>query len=127
MLYLYYTFFVIQQGQGVGVQTGVKREMVFPLDSVEAVTPVLYKRRRLTKQDVAPVDAWRLMMALRSGLLGETCWALDVLNILLFDDNAITYFGLVHLPGLLDTLLEHFRRSLNDMLEPPEDVQPRQW
>ncbi|XP_039288877.1 trithorax group protein osa-like isoform X12 [Nilaparvata lugens] len=113
------------KGQGVGVQAGTKREMVFPPESVEATTPVLYKRRRLTKGDVAPVDAWRLMMALRSGLLAETCWALDVLNILLFDDNAVAYFGLSHLPGLLDILLEHFRRALADMLEPNStDEQP---
>jgi len=100
---------------------GVKREMVFPLDSVEAVTPILYKRRRLTKTDIAPIDAWRMMMALRSGLLSETTWALDVLNILLFDDASIAYFGLGHLPGLLDVLLEHFKHALKEMLEKPSD------
>lgn len=67
-----------------------KREMTFPPDSVEAVTPLLYKRRKLTRADVAPVEAWRIMMALRSGLLAESCWALDVLNILLFDDSCVS-------------------------------------
>lgn len=116
-------------GGGTGVQSaGVKRELVFPLESVEAVTPVLYKRRRLGRADVAPVEAWRLMMALRSGLLAETTWALDVLNILLFDDTSIAYFGLAHMPGLLDVLLEHFRRALSDMLEPnPVDTETRKW
>nr|CAD7452330.1 unnamed protein product [Timema tahoe] len=94
-----------------------KREIVFPPDSVEATTPVLYKRKRMTRGDVAPVEAWRLMMSLRSGLLAESCWALDVLNILLFDDSTVTYFGLAHLPGLLDVLLEHFRRSLADIFD----------
>ncbi|XP_063239673.1 trithorax group protein osa-like isoform X3 [Bacillus rossius redtenbacheri] len=96
-----------------------KREIVFPPDSVEATAPVLYKRKRMARTDVAPVDAWRLMMSLRSGLLAETSWALDVLNVLLFDDSTVAYFGLAHLPGLLDVLLEHFRRSLADMLDRP--------
>ncbi|KAJ8865569.1 hypothetical protein PR048_033089 [Dryococelus australis] len=94
-----------------------KREIVFPPDSVEAVTPVLYKRKRMARGDVAPVEAWRLMMSLRSGLLAESCWALDILNILLFDDSTVAYFGLAHMPGLLDVLLEHFRRSLADMFD----------
>lgn len=87
----------------------------------------MYKRKRLTKNDVAPVDAWKLMMSLRSGLLTETCWALDVLNILLFDDTGVQYFGLAHLPGLLDILLEHFDRSLNDMLENSVEQSDRKW
>lgn len=91
--------------------------MTFPVDSVEAVSPLLYKRRKIVRTDVAPVEAWRIMMALRSGLLAESCWALDVLNILLFDDTSIHYFGLTHLPGLLDILLEHFSRSLSDMFD----------
>lgn len=105
----------------------VRREMVFPSDSVEAVTPLLYKRKRLTKNDVAPVDAWKLMMSLRSGLLMETCWALDVLNILLYDETGVQYFGLAHLPGLLDILLEHFNRSLDDMLESSYENSNRKW
>lgn len=51
-------------------------------------------------------------MSLKSGLLGETTWALDVLNVLLYDDSSVTYFSLSYLPGLLDLLLEHLRRSL---------------
>jgi AT-rich interactive domain-containing protein 1 len=109
-----------------GSQGGVKRELVFPVDSVEATTPVLYKRRRLGKGDVAPIEAWRIMMALKSGLLAETVWALDVLNILLFDDSTIAYFGLLHLPGLMEILLEHMKRSLGDMLE-PQPGHPSQW
>lgn len=74
----------------ISQQSAPKREMIFPPDSVEAVTPLLYKRRKLTRSDVAPVEAWRIMMALRSGLLAESCWALDVLNILLFDDSCVS-------------------------------------
>ena len=61
---------------------------------------------------VGPVDAWRLMMALKSGLVGESSWALDVLSILLRDESAVLWFGLQQLPGLVDVLLEHFRRCL---------------
>lgn len=121
----------VLQGQPAGgMQTapGMKREMVFPVDSVESVTPVLHKRRRMTKTDVAPVDAWRLLMALRSGLLAESSWALDVLNILLFDDASIAYFGLAHLPGLLDVLLEHFKQALGEMLDKQSDIyRTRHW
>jgi len=91
--------------------------MSFPPDSVEATLPVLYKRKRLTRADVYPVEAWRLMMSLRSGLLAESCWALDTLNILLFDDMSVVYFGLQHMPGLLDILLEHFRKALDTMFD----------
>ncbi|XP_058809957.1 trithorax group protein osa isoform X2 [Phymastichus coffea] len=101
----------------INQQSITKREMTFPVESIEAVSPLLYKRRKISRTDVAPVEAWRIMMALRSGLLAESCWALDVLNILLFDDTSIHYFGLTHLPGLLDILLEHFSRSLSDMFD----------
>ncbi|KAL0868394.1 hypothetical protein ABMA27_007907 [Loxostege sticticalis] len=108
------------QSTPAGMPPGqIKRELTFPAECVEATVPTGEKRRRLTKADVAPVDAWRIMMALKSGLLAETCWALDILNILLFDDNCIGYFGLQHMPGLLDLLLEHFHRSLSEVFDAP--------
>jgi len=55
------------------------------------------------------------MMALKSGLVGESTWALDVLSILLRDESAVLWFGLQQLPGLVDVLLEHFRRCLIDI------------
>lgn len=99
-----------------------KRDLIFPTDTVEATQPMLYRRKRLTKHDVGPVDPWRLFMSLRSGLLGESTWALDVLNALLFDDSTVAYFGLIHLPGLLTLLLEHFQKSLADMFETKKTV-----
>uniref|UniRef100_W4VR84 Putative swi-snf chromatin-remodeling complex protein n=1 Tax=Corethrella appendiculata TaxID=1370023 RepID=W4VR84_9DIPT len=100
-------------------QSGVppKRDIVFPSDSVESTTPVLYRRKRIAKLDVGQTDPWRMFMALSSGLLVESTWALDVLNILLFDDTSVTYFGLSHLPGLLNLLLDHFQKSLADMFD----------
>jgi len=52
------------------------------------------------------------MMALKSGLAGESTWALDILSILLRDESAVLWFGLQQMPGLVDVLLEHFRRCL---------------
>ena len=39
-------------------------------------------------------EAWRVMMSLKSGLLAESTWALDTINILLYDDNSIMTFSL---------------------------------
>jgi AT-rich interactive domain-containing protein 1 len=97
--------------------------MSFPPGSIEATPPLLLKRRKYTKVDVQPVDGWRLVMSLRSGLLMESSWALDVINILLYDDHSFTYFGLGNMPGLLEALLEHWRASLIDMFEITEDLE----
>ncbi|KAF5285273.1 hypothetical protein FQR65_LT13287 [Abscondita terminalis] len=94
-----------------------KREVTFPPDSVEATLPVLYRRKRMCRADFGPVDAWKIIMTLKSGLLTESCYALDVLNVLLFDDSSVAYFGLSQWPGLLELLLEHFRKSLADMFD----------
>lgn len=55
-------------------------------------------------------------MSLKSGLLSEATWALDTLNILLYDDNTVLYFMLSQLPGLLDNLIDHFRRYLTFLI-----------
>jgi AT-rich interactive domain-containing protein 1 len=95
----------------------IKREMVFPPGSIESVQPNLTKRKRLTSRDLHQIEAWRLMMALKSGLLAESTWALDVLSILVHDDNTYLYFGLQHLPGLLEILLEYYKRHLSEMFD----------
>lgn len=51
-------------------------------------------------------------MSLKSGLLAESTWAIDALNILLYDDSTIAYFHLKHFPGLINILLEHFLKCL---------------
>lgn len=53
----------------------------------------------------------------RCGLAAEVTWALDILNILLFDDQTVVYFGLHHMPGLLEALIEHLRRGLINMFD----------
>merc|ERR1712083_1138394 len=54
----------------------------------------------------------------------EVTRAIDVLNILLYDDNAFPYFGLQHMPGLLDVLLDHLRRGLLEMFNVGQDLEP---
>lgn len=51
-------------------------------------------------------------MSLKSGLLAESTWAIDALNILLYDDSTVAYFNLKHFPGLVSCLLEHFLKCL---------------
>ena len=97
--------------------------MSFPPGSIESTPSLMLKRRKYTKVDVQPVDGWRLVMALRSGLLMESSWALDAINILLYDDHSFTYFGLGNMPGLLEALLEHWRASLISMFDITEDLE----
>lgn len=48
-------------------------------------------------------------MALRSGLVTETIWAINVINILLYDDSApLQSFNLNNIPELLNLIVEHF-------------------
>ncbi|XP_023186371.1 AT-rich interactive domain-containing protein 1A-like isoform X1 [Xiphophorus maculatus] len=90
----------------------IRRDMPFPQGSVEGTLPVLKPRRRLTMKDIGTPEAWRVMMSLKSGLLAESTWALDTINILLYDDNSISTFDLNTLPGLLELVVEYFRRCL---------------
>ncbi|XP_060773972.1 AT-rich interactive domain-containing protein 1B isoform X3 [Neoarius graeffei] len=90
----------------------IHREISFPLDSVEATQPRLKPRRRLTSKDIGTPEAWRVMMSLKSGLLAESTWALDTINILLYDDNTVSSFTLSQLPGFLELIVEYFRRCL---------------
>lgn len=52
-------------------------------------------------------------MSLKSGLLTESTWVVNVLNILLCDNTMVAYFYLGHHPNLLrmlDRLLDHFQK-----------------
>ncbi|KAK0134045.1 AT-rich interactive domain-containing protein 1B [Merluccius polli] len=90
----------------------VQREFSFPPGAVEATQPRLKPRRRLTPKDTGTPEAWRVMMSLKSGLLAEGTWALDTLNILLYDDSTVGSFNLSQLPGLLELVVELYRRCL---------------
>jgi AT-rich interactive domain-containing protein 1 len=100
-----------------------KKEITFPPDSVEAVQIVENKKRKITSRDLGPLDPWKLFMSLKSGLLAESTWALDALNILLYDDNTISYFHLKHFPGLLNILLEHYLKCLKMIFDDSKSSQ----
>ena len=44
--------------------------------------------------------------------LTETAWALNTLTTLFSDDATTGFFRLGHLPGVLDAIVEQFRRNL---------------
>ncbi|XP_039214211.1 AT-rich interactive domain-containing protein 1B isoform X5 [Crotalus tigris] len=93
----------------------LRREVTFPPGSVEASQPVLKPRRKITSKDIVSPEAWRVMMSLKSGLLAESTWALDTINILLYDDSTVATFNLSQLPGFLELLVEYFRKCLIDI------------
>ncbi|XP_070589875.1 AT-rich interactive domain-containing protein 1B isoform X4 [Erythrolamprus reginae] len=93
----------------------IRREITFPPGSVEASQPVLKPRRKITSKDIVSPEAWRVMMSLKSGLLAESTWALDTINILLYDDSTVATFNLSQLSGFLELLVEYFRKCLIDI------------
>ncbi|KAL4629369.1 AT-rich interactive domain-containing protein 1A-like isoform X1 [Arapaima gigas] len=95
----------------------IRRDTSFPPGSVEATQPILKPRRRLTMKDIGTPEAWRVMMSLKSGLLAESTWALDTINILLYDDSSISTFNLCQLPGFLELIVEYFRRCLINIFD----------
>ncbi|KAM4542520.1 AT-rich interactive domain-containing protein 1B-like isoform 1-T1 [Odontesthes bonariensis] len=90
----------------------LRRDLNYPPGSVEATMPILKPRRKLTSKDSGTPEAWRVMMSLKSGLLAESTWALDTINILLYDDNTVASLNLSQLPGFLELIVEYFRRCL---------------
>uniref|UniRef100_A0AAY4DMU0 ARID domain-containing protein n=1 Tax=Denticeps clupeoides TaxID=299321 RepID=A0AAY4DMU0_9TELE len=96
-------------GQG---PPNLRRDLNYPLGSVEGAQPVLKSRRKLTSKDTGTPEAWRVMMSLKSGLLAESTWALDMINILLYDDSTVASFNLSQLSGFLELIVEYFRRCL---------------
>ncbi|XP_055928319.1 AT-rich interactive domain-containing protein 1A-like isoform X2 [Argiope bruennichi] len=105
------------------VQPVVKKPFEFPPNSVESIRPVAVKRRRCPAKRLGPIDPWRLMLALKSGLLAESTWALDAIAILLADNNTVVYFNLDHLPGLLNVLVDHYRCFLNKIFDLAKDME----
>ncbi|KPP68846.1 AT-rich interactive domain-containing protein 1B-like [Scleropages formosus] len=99
----------IPSGQGPPL---MRREPHFPPGSVEGTQPVLKPHRKMTSKDTGTPEAWRVMMSLRSGLLAESTWALDTINVLLYDDSTVGSFMLSQLPGFLELVVEYFRRCL---------------
>jgi hypothetical protein len=56
-------------------------------------------------------------MSLRGGLLAETTWALDTINIMLNDDQTHTYFRLKQMPGLLQAIVDIYIKCLTQLFD----------
>lgn len=90
-----------------------RKEPVFPPGSVEATQPKLVPFQRKSCREVGNQGAWKLIMSLKSGLLGEASWALNALTVLLYDAKTVSQLKLPQLPGLLDCLIDHYRTCLS--------------
>uniref|UniRef100_A0A3B3U2D0 AT-rich interaction domain 1B n=2 Tax=Poecilia latipinna TaxID=48699 RepID=A0A3B3U2D0_9TELE len=115
------------QGSGPNGQfpPNLRRDLNYPPGSVEATMPALKPRRKLTSKDCGTPEAWRVMMSLKSGLLAESTWALDTINILLYDDSTVASFNLSQLPGFLELIVEYFRRCLIEIFGILEEFEVR--
>ncbi|XP_027856635.1 AT-rich interactive domain-containing protein 1B-like isoform X3 [Xiphophorus couchianus] len=115
------------QGSGPNGQfpPNLRRDLNYPPGSVEATMPALKPRRKLTSKDSGTPEAWRVMMSLKSGLLAESTWALDTINILLYDDSTVASFNLSQLPGFLELIVEYFRRCLIEIFGILEEFEVR--
>lgn len=87
----------------------------FPQGSVEAVMPVGGKMKEKSGQDLGVIEAWQIIMSLKSGLHAESIWALNALTILLHDNRTVRQIILTQLPGLLNTIIEHYRFCLHQL------------
>lgn len=73
-----------------------------------------YRRPKVYARDLQGVTPSRIIMALRSALHLETCWALNALNIQLYDDTTPnSYPSLLQTPEFLNLLVEHFAAVLS--------------
>jgi len=84
-------------------------ELMHKDSAPESTRPKPSPRQMLTSTDLQNVDPHTLIMALKSGLLAESAWALDTLNILLKDDRTMTFCQLASLPSLLGILVEYWK------------------
>uniref|UniRef100_H2TUK5 AT-rich interaction domain 1B n=1 Tax=Takifugu rubripes TaxID=31033 RepID=H2TUK5_TAKRU len=103
----------------------LRQDLNYPPGSVECTMPNLNPRRKLNSKDTGTPEAWRVMMSLKSGLLAESTWALDTINILLYDDSTVASFNLSQLPGFLELIVEYFRRFLIEIFGILEEFEVR--
>jgi len=84
-------------------------ELICEDSAPEKTWSKLSPRKMLKSKDLQNVDPHTLIMALKSGLLAESAWALDTLNILLKDDRTMNFCQLDSLPSLLGILVEYWK------------------
>lgn len=93
--------------------SGISGSAAYPPDTIESIVQnsniLKRKRPKIYARDLTLATPKRVLMALRSGLLTETIWAINVINVLLYDDSApLQSFNLNNIPELLNLIVEHF-------------------
>ncbi|OQV15940.1 putative Trithorax group protein osa [Hypsibius exemplaris] len=104
----------------------------FPPGCVESTEIVLRNRPRMTARDAAtgatpPVDVWKLHMRMRSGLMAESGWAFEMLNIYTCDrdDQLCGQFSLANLPaGFLETVIDWFQVAMHRLTDSKKELVP---
>uniref|UniRef100_A0A915DA14 ARID domain-containing protein n=1 Tax=Ditylenchus dipsaci TaxID=166011 RepID=A0A915DA14_9BILA len=103
---------------------------VYPPGSVEATTstPAALKRKRtkLYTRDLTMATPKRILMALRSSLTLETIWAINVLNVQLYDDT-MPPFSSELMPELLNVVIEHLMSVLSLLFPKEFKVRQCKW
>ncbi|KAK0428674.1 hypothetical protein QR680_010941 [Steinernema hermaphroditum] len=92
-----------------------QQQSLFPPGTIEATQPLLRRRRKVLSKDLCGAVPKRVMMALRSALDTEVVWAVNALNVILYDDSnpgAIGAFSIHQQPDLLNLIVEHLRASV---------------
>ncbi|CAI4225260.1 unnamed protein product [Auanema sp. JU1783] len=84
----------------------------FPPGSIEATTICQKRRRKILARELINATPKRLVMALRSGLETEAIWAINALNVLLYDDSN-PHPTLAQMPSILNVIIEHFWATLS--------------
>ncbi|KAI6656316.1 hypothetical protein LOD99_1116 [Oopsacas minuta] len=91
-----------------------KRPSDLARGGVEYSTPIIRKRKKQPPNQ-SMTDPFRLTMALRSGVLTDTAWALDYLTILLNHNGTRDLYNLTNAHGLLDALVACWVKCLSDI------------
>ncbi|CAF2092739.1 unnamed protein product [Rotaria magnacalcarata] len=102
-----------KRSQDLSNLNSISKSILFPIGSIEATTiSSKIKRKKLTVKDIPFIDSMKLQMSLRGGLLAETSWALDTINIMLNDDEAHKHLQLKQMPGLLQAVVDIYSKCL---------------
>lgn len=91
-----------------------QQQLQFPPGSVEATatSQAQGKRRKVLARELINATPRRLIMSLRSGLEAEAIWAINALNVLLYDDTN-PQPSLQQMPGLVNVIVEHLYATLS--------------
>jgi len=97
----------------VGDQPDIHRNRIQLTSRLPELTePVLKPMKRLYRKKTSASDIEKIILSLKSGLLAETTWSLDSLNMILRDDSCVNLCRLSNMPGLMNTLVDHWRDAV---------------